>query len=279
VTYIMDTAFEGVRIERKTDRAMTIAQLQWAGVSGSQRVLDLGCASGTTTRLIADVVGPSGNVVGVDVSGRRLEEAVGHVHHVTNITYREGDATSIPAVDGAFDVAWSRFLFEYLPQPAKVLDEMIRVTVPGGLVCVSDLDGNCTWHHPMDDRLRCEIDDALRVLRDDFCPNVGRQIYAMFVDAGLQEIEVAVRPYHIIAGRIGPEQQTQWTAKIEGVAEALVQRGWLPGRVRRLCDDFATMLADPRSFSYSVLISVRGRVPTTPAQARRSILPCTPAIA
>jgi len=259
--YIMDTAFEGVRIERKTDRPMTIAQLQWAGVTDGQRVLDVGCASGTTTQLIADLVGPSGHVVGLDISGRRLEEAIRHQQHSANIAYREGDAMAIPATDGEFDVTWSRFLFEYLPQPAKALREMIRATAPGGIVCVSDLDGNCIWHHPLDDHLRCEIDDALRTLGSGFCPNIGRQIFTMFVDAELQDIEVAARPYQVIAGRIDSERQIHWTMKLEGVAHALMQRGWLAQRAHRLCEDFTNMLLDPRSFSYNVLISVRGRVP------------------
>lgn len=254
----MDTSEEGQRVERKTDRALTLDQLRWAGIRDGSRVLDLGCAAGTTCRLMAGLVGDSGRVVGIDASASRLADGRSHSAHRPTIEYRQGDAAHVPAADGEFDVAWSRFLFEYLPRPEAALAEMNRVTKPGGTVCVSDIDGNCIWHHPCEPGVRAEIDEALRKLGESFNPRIGLSLYTMFVDAGLRDVVVDVRPYHVIAGQIDAEREEHWRMKLEGVSKALQARGWDKSRAVSLGSAFIQHLRDPRTFTYSVLVSVRG---------------------
>ncbi len=258
MTYIMDHVNEGGRIERKTDRALTIEQLRWAGAGCGMTVLDLGCAAGTTCRMMAGLTGPEGRVVGVDASASRLEEGRGHGEHRPWIEYRQGLASGVPAADGEFDLSWSRFVFEYLPSPREALDEMVRVTKPGGSVVVSDLDGNCVWHHPCDPILRADIDEAVRALGAGFHPRIGIELYSMFVDAGLRDVSVDVRPYHVLAGSVDAERMEQWRMKLEGVALTLEARGWDAHRIARLVQGFTSHLGDCRTFTYSVLISVKG---------------------
>ncbi|MFZ4575257.1 MAG: methyltransferase domain-containing protein [Phycisphaerales bacterium] len=257
----MDTRDEGRRVERKTDRVLTLDQLRWAGLGQGSSVLDLGCAAGTTCRIMAAMVGNAGRVVGVDNSECRLAEGRKHADHRSEIEYRHGDAAQIPAADNEFDLTWSRFLFEYLPSPETALAEMIRVTKPTGTVCVSDIDGNCIWHHPCDPGLRTEIDAALRVIAGGFSPRIGLSLFAMLVDGGLRDVAVDIRPYHVIAGSIDSERAEQWQMKLDGVAATLRARGWLPSRAAALSEAFMAHLHDPRTLTYSVLISVRGTVP------------------
>jgi SAM-dependent methyltransferase len=260
--YIMESPTEGQRIERKTDRALTCEQLCWAGVRAGQRALDLGCAAGTTCRILGQMVGPTGAVVGVDGSEARIAEARQYPGQQAWIEYRTGTAEAIPAPDGEFDVTWSRFLFEYLRDPAAVLREMVRVTRRGGTVAVSDLDGNCVWHEPVGAALSAEIGEALGVLRPiGFDPHVGRRLYRLAWEAGLTEIEVDVRPYHVIAGQIGAEAEALWEQKIRTTCETLRQLGWCSERAERLHRAFLDHLRGPGTFTYSVLISVKGRRP------------------
>jgi ubiquinone/menaquinone biosynthesis C-methylase UbiE len=258
--YIMDTAREGERIERKTDRALTIEQLEWVGIRPGSSVLDLGCAAGTTCRILAALVGAQGRVVGVDLSAERLREAAMHVDHRPNIEYLVGNAHALPCADGGIDFAWSRFLFEYLQHQRAALMEMRRVTRRGGTVCVSDLDGNCIWNHPCCPRLRREIDKALRTLGAGFDPHAGARLFSMFVDAGFRDIAVDVRAYHLIAGAIDSEREAHWQMKLDGVVRALIARGWSAHRAAALQDGFLEHLRDPRTLTYSVLVTVRGRV-------------------
>lgn len=254
----MDNAHEGQRIELKTDRGLTLEQLRWSGVKPGDRVLDLGCAAGTTCRMMAELVAPTGSVVGIDASRDRLDEGCEHPEHCPMIEYRHGDAGQIPADDGAFDVSWSRFLFEYLDRTADALTEMVRVTRPGGTVCVSDLDGNCISHHPCSGVLRSGLTEALKTLGNSFNPNAGKQLYSLFREVGLSNITVDIRPYHSIVGSISPSEEAHWRMKLEGVKMALRQRGWSDAKATSMIHAFLEHLRDPETMTYSVLFTVKG---------------------
>tara|TARA_R110002096_G_scaffold173781_9_gene349047 strand:- start:262658 stop:263443 length:786 start_codon:yes stop_codon:yes gene_type:complete len=258
MNYIMDTPHEGDRIELKTDQRLTLEQLGWAGLKPGDTVLDLGCAAGTTARMMADLVLPSGRVVGVDASQSRLDQGGLHHKHQRSIEYRLGDAAAIPAQDNEFDLSWSRFLFEYLEHPAQVLNEMIRVTRPGGTVCVSDLDGNCIWHHPISMELSDGLHDALQTLGDSFDPRAGQKLNSLMVKAGLRDIEVDIRPYHTIIGAINQREEGHWRLKLDSIGEALRQRGWSDAKATMIVNTYLTHLRDPQTMTYSVLFTVRG---------------------
>ncbi|MBL8887614.1 MAG: methyltransferase domain-containing protein [Phycisphaerales bacterium] len=260
MNYIMHTPEEGLRVERKTDRGLTIEQLEWAGIQQGMRVLDLGCAAGTTCRIMADLVGESGRIIGVDVSARRLSEAKAHVSHRPWIEYRQGAAEKLPAANAEFDLCWSRFLFEYLEEPAIALAEMIRVTKPGATVCVSDIDGNCIWHYPRENELDEEIQEALHTFGRSFNPRAGLSLYTLFVDAGMRGVVADLRPYHLIAGKIDPDRAAEWKMKLDGVVIALQARGWSESRASRLSAALMSHLHNPRTLTYSALFTVRGRV-------------------
>ncbi|MEQ8848698.1 methyltransferase domain-containing protein [Botrimarina sp.] len=259
-TYLMDNPREGARVNQKTDHALTREQLRWAGLSAGQTVLDLGCAAGETCRIMAECVGKSGRVIGVDASEPRIRQAGQDSQLDHPIAYRVGEAKDLPVETDSVDLAWSRFLFEYLPYPPSALEEMIRVTRPGGTVCVSDLDGNCVWHDPVEPRLKEEIDEAVAAFGRGFDPYVGRKLWRWFVDAGLEDVAIDVRPYHLIAGRIASRDAELWRVKLQGVAEALEARGWASERASALASAFEAHLRDPRTFTYSTLITVRARV-------------------
>lgn len=261
--YIMDTPAEGRRIERKTSRDATLADLRSAGIAAGMAVADIGCAAGTTCRLMAPLVGPAGMVIGVDGSADRIEQAQSFAGSGDGpaIDYRVGEATALPIDDSTVDLCWSRFLFEYLPDPQRALAEMVRITRPGGTVAVIDLDGNCAWHDPIEGELRDGIDRALATLRGGFDPHVGRKLYGWFACSGLVDIAVDVRPYHVIAGSIDDERAEHWRMKLDGVANALIARGWTRDEANDLTARYMDHLLDPATFTYSVRIMVSGRRP------------------
>jgi SAM-dependent methyltransferase len=262
--YIMDSPTEGRRIERKTDNRLTGDQLRWAGVHAGQKVLDVGCAAGTTCRLLAEMVGSDGAVVGIDSSPGRIAEAGQHPAYRSTIDYRIGMAEELPAADGEFDLSWARFLFEYLPDPSVALKEMVRITKPGGTVAVADLDGNCIWHYPYPASLAGDLEQAVATLRrHGFDPLVGRKLFHLAWGAGLEEITVDVRPYHLIAGGIQPEIESLWDHKLRTVSETLARLGWSAERARGFRQGLMAHFRDPGSFTYRVLITVKGKRPDT----------------
>ncbi len=96
-----------------------------------KRVLDIACGEGygTAALLKAGAL----NVIGVDVS----IEACRHAHKKYGIDARVGNAENIPLPDGEFDVVVSFETLEHVPNPARFLDECVRVLAPKGILIVS----------------------------------------------------------------------------------------------------------------------------------------------
>jgi len=100
------------------------------------RVLDVACGTGTVARLAAEKIGPTGKVVGLDISAAMLTVAHSIPSPVGRIEWKEGDALSIPFTDGSFDVVTCQLGLQFFPDRAKALREMKRVLVPSGRLAI-----------------------------------------------------------------------------------------------------------------------------------------------
>ena len=184
MTYIMESNREGQRIEAKTDKQLLIEQLLWVGLKSNAKVMDLGCAAGTTSRIIKEILGESGQIVGIDASETRINEARAISD---NVEYRVGNAEKLPAQNEEFDATWSRFTFEYLKNPLLALQEMARVTKKGGTVAVADIDGYCLWNYPIEAEFENEITETILFLgKSGFDPFIGRKLYSLFKQVGFK---------------------------------------------------------------------------------------------
>lgn len=257
--YFMDSALEGNRIERKTDAELTRSQLRWAGLRPGLDAVDVGCAAGTTTRIIAAELAGAGSVTGIDASAARIADARQRTP-TGDVRYVQGVVEDLPFADGEYDFVWCRFLFEYIADRERAFQELVRVTRPRGTVCVSDLDGNGIWTEPLAARLLQERDEAVRTLMTTgFDPRVGRKLYALAVNAGLTNLRVDVRPYNVMAGRVtDPEVRARWELKHRAIEAALVRLGWGDRRAARLIDEFRARLDRDDVFTYCAIVTVAG---------------------
>jgi ubiquinone/menaquinone biosynthesis C-methylase UbiE len=101
--------------------------------SGDERALDSGTGAGTLALALAPLVR---EVVGVDIVPELLERARSSAP--SNVTFVEGDATSLPFEDGTFDLACTRRTLHHIARPERAVAELVRVTKPGGKVFVDD---------------------------------------------------------------------------------------------------------------------------------------------
>lgn len=122
----------------------TPAFLAAAGIAPGMRVLDLGCAFGELTRLVARMVGPDGAVTGIDRNRAYLEQARGMEAESGEapIHYVEADLTGdLSAIaDDPFDAIVIRRVLMYLPDPAGLIAKLPALLRQGGLLAVQEHD-------------------------------------------------------------------------------------------------------------------------------------------
>jgi SAM-dependent methyltransferase len=112
-----------------------------AGLRRGMRVADLGCGVGMVTALLANLVGPEGHVVGIDMSAAQLAQARVRLNgHGANTSFVEASATDTGLPPESFDLVYCRFLLIHLPEPERALREMRALLKPGGILVCEDGD-------------------------------------------------------------------------------------------------------------------------------------------
>jgi len=165
------------------------------------KVLDLGCGVGGATFPIADVTGPTGLTVGVDISSALLEVATRRAGNRPAVEFRVGDACAIPYPDGFFDLARTERVFLYLPDRLAAIQEMKRVVKPGGRIHLIDTDVDCTAIYSTKPALTRKMTSIVAASMPN--PNSARELPALARQAGLKELRTEVfslsTPYEFLA--------------------------------------------------------------------------------
>ncbi len=105
------------------------------GLRKGARVLDAGCGTGRALPALRDAVGPSGAVLGADLTPAMLEAA----RQAGRDRYGQlllADVTRLPLAAASLDAVFGAGLISHLPQPTKNLTELRRVVRPGGLLAL-----------------------------------------------------------------------------------------------------------------------------------------------
>jgi arsenite methyltransferase len=119
-------------------------------------VLDLGCGAGTDLLIAAQMTGPGGRVIGVDMTSGMLERARASAAEMglTNVEVHESLIESLPLESASVDLVISNGVIDLVPDKDAVFDEIDRVLRPGGRLQVADV----VIHHEVSEDARKNID-------------------------------------------------------------------------------------------------------------------------
>ena len=154
------------------------------GLKDTSLVLDVGCGSGIVTRDIARLT--KGKVVAVDGSEDMINVAKDILKDYSNVELKVCNAEDLPFDDNIFDIVTCNLVLMWADDPQRVVNEMARVTKPGGKVLASlepDYGGKLHWpEHPKVDSIFAG--EAIKKRGGD--PHIGRKLRLLFVRAGLK---------------------------------------------------------------------------------------------
>lgn len=162
--------------------------IEAARIQSGQRVVDVACGTGVLARAVAERVGGSGSIVGVDINEGMLAVAR---EKAPEIEWRQAPAESLPLDDASCDVAVSQFGLMYFEDKEGALGEMMRVLRPGGNLAV------VVWDK-LENSPGYAVEDQLfqRLLGDEAADEApyslgDKQVLkGLFANAGIPDVEI-----------------------------------------------------------------------------------------
>ncbi|MEW6301456.1 MAG: methyltransferase domain-containing protein [Thermodesulfobacteriota bacterium] len=156
-------------------------------------VLDVGSGPGYMALELGRRVGAGGSVTGVDINATFVSKATERAreHGLPQVRFQHAAFPPLPFADRAFDRAFCKNVLEYVDSAEETLQEIARVTRPGGKVVLIDSDWDMLALDVTDEALHDRILHAVKTTATRE-PRIGRKLYRLCRAAGLQDISVRI---------------------------------------------------------------------------------------
>src|SRR5882762_9936092 len=156
-------------------RPAALELFQRAGLQPGMACLDVGCGSGDISFDLAQLVGPGGRAVGMDMDAIKVDLACGEASErkVSNVEFRTCNICETDP-EPEFDLVHTRFLLTHLKDPLQALRKFREALQPGGIVVISDIDSRGYFSYPECPALHRYAElYTLVALRRGCDPNIG----------------------------------------------------------------------------------------------------------
>jgi ubiquinone/menaquinone biosynthesis C-methylase UbiE len=259
-----DSEISRLETQAKLFEPITKQALLNAGLKKGMSCIDIGCGSGSVTRLMAKMVGNTGRVVGVDMDERYLSycNSRRRINSTQNIEFVYDDISNSQLdLKKRFDIVYSRFTFHHLIDRTEALRSMKRMIKKHGIVMIQDLDhapGSwlCYPENDVFNTLRRVYVTLLKRRRGD--PLVGRKLYKLLVDESFDATVDCYSPC-ILMGQ-GQYSSLGWQLAESIKPQILGQSLQTEQEYARMYEGLKRLARDKGSFvAYSRFFSVVGR--------------------
>jgi len=197
-----------------------------AGIGLGQRVLDVGSGVGDVAMLAAKIVGPAGEVVGVELSSDTIAQARARAaaEGFANLSFTQSDVSELRSAK-PFDAVVGRLILQFLPDPRAVLGSLLQLVRTGGIIAFQEVTWVAFLAHASRFPLWCA---GASLAREAFrCSGanteMGFALPQLFQEAGLP----APAPRFDMPIGSGPEF-TRWVPDVLGSLMPLIQKFQLP---------------------------------------------------
>ncbi len=162
--------------------------------------LDLGCGNGGVSFLLANLVGPKGYVLGLDLDQKNIQIATetATVRDIEHVAFQRFDVYELESKH-EFDLVYSRFLLSHLASPEPVLKRAFEAIKPGGTILIEDTDFTGHFSYPNSVHFDQYVSLYQQLLQKrGGNANRGQQLVGMLEKAGFTDIEFEIsNPAHI----------------------------------------------------------------------------------
>lgn len=210
--------FERLMQQSRFYGELTEEILRKAGLQAGMKVLDIGCGPGDVSLLAAQLVGPTGSVLGIDKSPAAIQTACQRMEQagLTNAHFQVADLHSFQP-DAMVDALIGRFVLLYLPDPAEVLRRLSGYVRPGGVIAFHEMDMSSARSNPrlpLFENLVEWIRETYRRTKLEI--DMGSKLYPTFVAADLPA------PAMHLATRLGAGNDTFVTTYLAETIRSLL---------------------------------------------------------
>jgi ubiquinone/menaquinone biosynthesis C-methylase UbiE len=218
----------------------TLSMACFENLSGA--ILDVGAGTGALALDLAWRAGGKAFVTALDSNSQAIQIARAISEQVgVKISPLVGNAYEMPVKEASQDVSAARYLLQHLREPSAVLLQMRRVTRPGGRIVIIDVDDDVVLSDPPEKDM-ANLRKALGILQSKRGGNrrIGRQLYRLMRETGLEDIQVMVIPFVRMGLQNGRSRELE-AFKVERVLE---ERKELIDRVIMTAPDFDSALSE-----------------------------------
>jgi SAM-dependent methyltransferase len=224
--------YHGRENERLRDQAGTLVDLLHSDTAypDGSLVLEAGCGVGAQTVTLAER-SPAARLTSIDVSADSIAEARRRADRagLANVEFRQADIFDPPFAPASFDHVFVCFVLEHLSRPVDALAILGRLLRPGGSMTVIEGDHGSAYFHPDSPAAHAAIQCQVELQRAaGGNALIGRQVYPLMLEAGLDAVHVSPRMVYVDASRpdlVDGFTRKTFTAMIEGIREPALAAG------------------------------------------------------